>query len=81
MRNFSRELFFGFAIKKGIAIADNEKAFLDLLYYHLRGYRFAFDPRSEIDVDQLDKNRLNRYLKKYQNPKFVSFAKGVAYGR
>jgi predicted transcriptional regulator of viral defense system len=77
----SRELFFGFAVKKGIAIADNEKAFLDLLYYHLRGYRFAFDPRSEIDLDQLDKNRLNHYLKKYRNPKFVSFAKGVAYGR
>lgn len=77
----SKELFFGFVVKKGIAIADNEKAFLDILYYHLRGYRFAFDPRSEIDVEMLDKNKLNRYLKKYQNPKFVSFAKGAAYGQ
>lgn len=77
----SKKLFFGFVVKKGVAIADNEKAFLDILYYHLRGYRFAFDPRSEIDVERLDKKKLNRYLKKYQNPKFVRFAQRVAYGQ
>lgn len=80
IRSFSiqPELFFGFAREKnGIAVASSEKAFLDLLYFYTKGHRFVIDPRSEVDTSRLDHGQLMRYLKRYKNPKFVRFVKGV----
>ncbi len=74
-------LYFGFTLKKGVPTADNEKAFLDLLYYHLRGYRFAIDPKTEINTSLLDRKKIEVYIKKYKNPKFVAFVRGIIYGK
>jgi hypothetical protein len=70
----SPDLFFGFGTTDGIQSADSEKAVLDVLYFHLRGQRYVFDPFSDIDFSRLDRTRLERYLSRYRNPRFVSFA-------
>lgn len=79
--SLSKELYFGFERDSdGVLKACPEKAFLDLLYFHTRGYTFLFDPVSEVDTDRLDQKRIERFLKKYRNPKFVKFVKGVLNG-
>jgi len=70
-------LSFGDAASDGVRFADAEKAVLDVLYFHLRGRRYPFDIYSDIDFDRLDRRRLDAYLDRYRNPKFVAFARGV----
>lgn len=70
-------LRFGFDYEKAVATANSEKAFLDLLYFYTKGHRFVIDPRTEVDVSKLDRMRLKKYLKRYNNPKFIQFVKGV----
>ena len=70
-------LVFGHAASDGVRFADAEKAVLDVLYFHLRGRRYPFDIYSDIDFDKLDRQRLESYLRRYRNPKFVAFARGV----
>ena len=70
-------LAFGNAASDGVRFADGEKAVLDVLYFHLRGRRYPFDIYSDIDLDRLDRGRLDAYLNRYRNPKFVAFARGV----
>lgn len=70
-------LFFGFKIMAGVATADPEKAFLDTLYFHLRGHGFGFNIYHDIDLSRLDRKKVLAYLKAYRNPKFVRFVKGV----
>lgn len=80
--SISEDLFFGFQKKQnGIYVADVEKAFLDILYYHLHGHKFAIDPLQEIDVEKLNQAKLLKYMKRYKNPKFVQFVKGVLNGQ
>lgn len=72
------ELYTGFSMgPKGVQVADNEKAYLDLLYYYMKGTRFLFDPLIEVRTEKLNQKKLNQYLKKYRNPKFVQFVKGL----
>ncbi len=78
--SIDQKLFFGFYNTRGILVADNEKAYLDLLYYYNRGHRFVIDPLNEVDCTQLNLSKINAYLKKYKNPKFVSFVKRKLYG-
>lgn len=75
--SIAERLLFGFEFVDGVRLADPEKAFLDTLYFHLRGRRFPFDVYSDIAVDRLDGDRVRRYLSRYRNPKFVSFARGI----
>lgn len=70
-------LDFGHAPSDGVQFANAEKATLDVLYFHLRGRRYPFDIYSDIDFDKLDRGRLESYLARYRNPKFVAFAMGV----
>lgn len=70
-------LDFGHRRIDGVAWADPEKAVLDVLYFHLRGRRYVFDIYSDIAFDKLDRKRLVTYLKRYRNPRFVAFAKGL----
>lgn len=73
-----RELIFGVSRgKHGVQSADNEKAYLDMLYYHLHGNRFVADPLRDVDLKQLDLKRIKRYLDAYGNPKFKKFVEGV----
>lgn len=79
LRFFSsqKSLLFGFSrLANGVAVADSEKATLDILYYSMRGARFVVDPFNEINWRKLDRLRIKKYLKKYRNPRFVAFIKG-----
>lgn len=78
LSSISRNLFFGFVtIDHGVRIADAEKAFLDLLFFYTKGARFVVDPRQEVAVRKLNRRRLADYLKRYRNPRFVAFVKGL----
>ncbi len=61
------ELFFGYTLEQGLLEAEPEKAFLDLLYLSLRGYA-KFD-QEEMNLDLLDKIKLKKYLKRFENKK------------
>lgn len=79
--SIKNDLFFGFSRSAdGIPAADNEKAFIDLLYYYQHGYRFIIDPKQEVNVARLDRRKIAAYLKRYKNRRFVSFVKGVLNG-
>ena len=56
-------------------MATKEKAFLDTLYFYQKGTRFYFDIYSDIDISQLDRSIIFKYLKSYKNPKFIKFVK------
>jgi hypothetical protein len=70
-------LDFGHKATNGVQFADAEKAFLDVLYFHLRGRRYPFDVYSDVDCSRLDRRRLATYLARYRNPKFVAFVERV----
>jgi hypothetical protein len=76
----SRELYFGFSTIEGIKVADNEKAYIDLLYYRMRGARYPFDELTDVNLDMLDLAKCNRYLKKYRNSRFVTFCTRIFNG-
>lgn len=78
--SLSKELFFGIEpLSTGVKVADSEKAFIDLLYFYTKGVRFAIDPIKDVLIDKLDKEKISKYLKRYKNPKFVKFIKGLIY--
>ena len=62
---------------EGLLIADSEKAFLDLLYFYVKGAHFVIDPTQEVALDKLNRSRIFNYLKAYKNPKFVRFVKNL----
>jgi predicted transcriptional regulator of viral defense system len=79
-RQVSAELFFGFEMKNGIYIALPEKAFLDEVYFVVRG-KAALD-FDEVDIKKLSSKTLKnyskrfpayvqRYIEKIINPKMV----------
>ena len=70
-------LSFGCKPADGVRYANTEKAVLDVLYFHLRGRRYGFDIYSDINLRKLDMDRMNEYLRRYRNPKFVAFARRV----
>lgn len=72
------DLIFGIStLKNGVKVTDSEKAYLDLIYFYTKGARFVFDPLNEVLLRKLDIKKLNTYLKRYKNPKFVKFVKGL----
>lgn len=76
--SLNKDLFFGFEKQgNGVFVADPEKAYLDMLYYYTKGTRFVIDPLMEVNISRLNKNRMMNYLKRYKNPKFVKFVKGL----
>lgn len=66
----------GFRFENSIRYAVPEKALLDTLYFYQKGSRFSFDLFSDIDRSRFDRAVVADLLKKYRNPKFVSFVKG-----
>jgi hypothetical protein len=70
-------LFFGFETRDGVKYADKEKAVLDVLYFHMRGRIFPFDLYSDIRFEELDQRKVERYLERYENPKFIAFAESI----
>lgn len=80
LRYFSiqKDLLFGIqTIRQGVRVADNEKAYLDLLYFYMKGARFVIDPLQEVTLEKLDIRKIKKYLKYYKNPKFIKFVKGL----
>ena len=71
------DLRFGESVVAGVRSTDAEKAMLDVLLFHQRGRRALFDLRSDVHLDRLDRRKLGRYLRRYENPRFVAFARGV----
>jgi hypothetical protein len=71
------DLLFGFLTDGGIRYAEPEKAFIDTLYFHLRGRRYPFDIYSDMVIHKLDGGKVRDYLGRYRNPRFVAFAEGV----
>jgi hypothetical protein len=69
-------LFFGFRGNQGVRYATPEKAFLDTLYFHLRGRSYSFDIYQDIDITRVNRPFIEQWLRKYRNPRFVSFVKG-----
>lgn len=72
--------FFGFTNLNGVNRATKEKAFIDTLYFYQSGVRFSFNIYSDINTDILDNELIYSYLIFYQNPKFISFVKGIIHG-
>ncbi|MBN1524255.1 MAG: hypothetical protein JW904_07235 [Spirochaetales bacterium] len=72
----SKQLYFGFEKINGIKIAVKEKAFLDTLYFYLKGHIFYFDIYSDLDTSKLDMRIIEKYLGQYSNPKFKKFVRG-----
>ena len=73
-RSISPNLIFGYHILDGIRYATPEKAYLDVLHFHLAGNSFPFDIYSDVAIDLLDPETLKKYILAYKNPKFRSFA-------
>jgi len=59
------DLFFAYVVRDGYLLARKEKAFLDQAYLSLNGYA-RFDA-GEMNLDLLDKKRMERYLKKFRS--------------
>ena len=72
----SQNLFFGFKVENGVRFACAEKALLDTLFFYQRGCSFSFNIYEDIDITRLDQKLLLRWLKKFNNPRFISFVKG-----
>jgi hypothetical protein len=72
----TEHLYFGFRTEQGLRFATPEKALLDTLYFHLRGRSYSFNIYQDIDISRIDRTVINGWLKKYRNPRFVSFVKG-----
>ena len=70
---------FGFGIKTqgGVRIADNERAFIDTLYYYKKGMKLNFNPYCDMNVELLDPEKVMEYLENYKNPNFTGFVRSV----
>lgn len=67
-------LNFGFiADNKGVRFATPEKAFLDMLYFYMRGEKYSFNIFQDINLERLDLKLIKKYLKNYKNQKFIKF--------
>jgi hypothetical protein len=64
--------YFGFEPHRGLLWATPEKAFLDVCYYTFKRKTFSFDPISDVHRQDLDVDRINRYLEKYDQ-RFITF--------
>src|SRR3989339_939016 len=73
----SEALYFGFTEIQGVKYADSEKAYLDTLYYYMKGRRFSFNPMIDVDIRRLNRSRMNRYLTFYKNNRFVKFCRNL----
>jgi predicted transcriptional regulator of viral defense system len=65
-RQISPELFFGYEMKNGMNIALPEKAFLDEIYFVVRG-------KATLDFDELDLKKLSRKALKDNSKRFPTY--------
>lgn len=60
-----KELFFGYEKRENFLIAEKEKAVFDYIYFSQKGLRSP--DLSEFDLSEVEKPKLNDYLKKINN--------------
>jgi hypothetical protein len=58
-------------------VAEKEKAFLDVLYFYKKGMKFNFNVYTDINIGQIDIEKVLIYLEKYKNPNFIGFVRSV----
>ena len=68
---------FGIVTDRGVRVADNERAFIDTLYYYKKGMKLNFNPYCDINVELLNLEKVIEYLEKYKNPNFTGFVRSV----
>ncbi len=73
--HLKQDLYWGYGNEGGDLLADPEKAWLDLAYLSLKGYA-RFD-RGEMDLGRLDREKIRRYLKRFDNASLVNFTAGI----
>lgn len=76
-RHIQPKLFFGYILKDGYLIAEPEKAFLDLAYLSLNGYA-KFDAE-EMDLELLDKNKVEKYLNLFESKRLERLCARVVF--
>lgn len=68
-------LFWGYEKKEDFLLADPEKAFLDYIYFGLKGLRnLSFD---EMDLSTIDKKRLVTYAKRFNNKQITGIINDI----
>jgi predicted transcriptional regulator of viral defense system len=73
LHRLAPHLQFGWtADAQGLRTADPEKAVLDCLFYHQKGFPFSFDLETDIDRAGLSRDRFVEYVRHYPNPRFRS---------
>lgn len=76
--SMGQKLDFGITTQaNGVNVAIPERAYLDLLYFYQKGSRFVIDPRTEVNLSNLNMPLIIEHLSWYKNPKFISFVKGL----
>jgi hypothetical protein len=73
----SKLMDFGIEQKGNLWVAEKERAFLDVLYFYKKGMKFNFNIYSDVNIDQINIEKVLTYLKKYKNPNFVGFVRSV----
>jgi hypothetical protein len=73
----SKTLRFGENLRDGVRFTDAEKAMLDVLLFHQRGRTALIDIRSDVALERLERSKLEDYLERYRNPRFVAFARNT----
>ncbi|MEA2013115.1 MAG: hypothetical protein U9O87_08595, partial [Verrucomicrobiota bacterium] len=68
---------FGIKRKGNLWIAEEERAFLDVLYFYKKGMKFNFNVYSDINIDSMDIKKIMNYLDRYKNPNFIAFVRSV----
>ena len=77
----SKNLYFGTTfLDNGVRIADAEKAVLDTLYFYSHKKTFYFNIFQDINFLALSKEKMDSYLDRYANPKFITFVRNTVYG-
>lgn len=77
----SENLYFGFEFNSdGVKTADPEKSVLDTLYFYLHGKTYHFNIFQDVAYQTLSRDKIELYLSKFNNPKFLTFARKVIYG-
>lgn len=67
--------------QRGLRCATPEKALLDTLYFFQKGRQYSFNIYTDINLSELDLSQIEILLRKYNNPRFVSFAEGYINAR
>jgi predicted transcriptional regulator of viral defense system len=75
--SLTKNLFKHFEIINGIKQATPEKAYLDCLYFYMKGMTFSFNVLTDVDTTLLNEKKLKKILSEYKNPQFVCFVENT----